>query len=371
MRSQTRSPLENNQLCGFINKLWADGWLDSFSQDHFLIRAIENRLIDFHGKEQLSQNNFNIYNFQNNVGINFAINFSNKMEHMNAVFGEKEIKHFVENQLSAGKERYNEDQFLRGLTELEVLQYFSTFAYSVNKQAFYEPPIGMNGKNPEARFIYNNSVIVDIEVKTPGFSNESIQEKLLIPTVLLDNPGRIELQSFCEEKNVKCLLPRMYKLVQFLNSAVDKFEAPTSPKHLNLLYINWSYSEFPSKSFLEAYGILFNKLTGLLNHKAIGIHCGIKEEVYSKISAVIVYTSSLNNLISQDFRYLWATRYFAIIPMNVDKKLLLRVTDMDYRRNDIPPFILADFKSKTIDEQAEEAYTCVKASEIIKNTYLR
>lgn len=371
MRSQTRSPLQDNCLCSYLNKLWMEGWLDSFAEEHFLISSIYNQLSGFHGREQLEENNLNLFSYQDNIGINFAINFSNKLEHMSKVFGEKEIKHFVENQLSAGKENYDEDQFLRGLTELEILQYYSSFVCSLNKQVHYEPKIRTNLKNPEARFIYDDNVIVDIEVKTPGFSNESIQKKLLLPTVLLDQLGLDKLQNLCKVNNVKCLLPRIYKLVDFLNSAAEKFEAPTSSKHLNLLYINWSYSEFPSKSFLEAYAILFNEFTGLLNHKEIGVRFGAKEEVYENISAVIVYTSSLNNLITQDFRYLWSTRNFSIIPIKADEQLILRATSMDYMQNVVPPLILADFKSVNIDDSVEEAYICTEAAKIIKNSYIR
>lgn len=370
MRSESESPLKNNFMCEYLNKMWKNGWLNSFSNKHFLIRAMENRIGDFVGEAQLLENNFEIYSFNNNLSINFSINLSSKLEYLSRVFDEQSISRFIKDQLSAGKSNYNEDQFFRALSEVEVLKYFSTFGYSVNKKAVYEPAIGRNGKNPEARFFYDDDVIVDVEVKTPGFSNTIINEKLLIPTVLLEDQGRL-LNTYANKNNVKCICPRIHKLVTFINSANEKFESPHSSKHLNLLYINWSYSEFPSKSYLEAYSLLHNDLNGLINHKKIGFQFGIEETAYEKISAIVVYTSSMNNLIFQDLRYLWATRNFAIIPMNVDEKLLLQVTGMDYKMNCTTPYILADFKSRNIEEMAREVRICGKANELVKQTYFK
>ena len=365
MRHETTCPLSDNFLCGFLNNIWKDGWLDCFSNDHFLIHAINDNISNYHGKKRLEENNANLFCFKSHVGMDFSINLSNKLDHLCKVFEKEQIKKFVVDQLSAGKEHYDEDQFFRALTEVEVLHFFSNYVYSVNKKCIYEPHIGINGKNPEARFIFDNKVIVDIEVKTPGFSNNDILDKLLLPTVLINNDGRNALSKLCVNRNVKCLFPRVRKLVDFLNSAASKFERPLSSMHVNLLYINWTYSEFPSKSFLEAYSILFNDLTGLLKHKEIGLQFGVSEEAYSKISAVIVYTSSLNNLVFQDFRYLWSTKNFSIIFLNGDETLITKITQMDWHLNSTAPLVLSDFKAHSIDDQVEEAYVCTKAIELI------
>lgn len=365
MRSDTPSPLKKNFLCDFLNKMWADRWLNDFSDNHFLIQAMENRLNGFVGENQLKENNFNIYNFDDNFALNFSINLSTKLYHLTKKFGEPNIKHFVEDQLSAGKVHYDEDQFFRALSEISVLNYFGTFGADVLSDAVYEPPIGQKGKNPEARFIYKDGTIVDVEVKTPGFHHEQYEEKIIIPTLLLDADGRGVLNKYCSEQNIRCIFPRVYKLIDFLNSANKKFILPKEGNQFNLLYINWTYSEFPSNSFLEAYAILANPINGILTHRNIGIKMGVHENVYDKISAVIVYTDSLNGLAFQDFRYLWALRNFAIIPVNGSDIKLLRVTDMDYKRNPYPPRLMADFKSKSLDEQVEDAVHSVQILRII------
>ena len=69
-----------------------------------------------------------------------------------------------------------------------------------------------------------------------------------------------------------------YILVEFINSATKKFNYPKKNEY-NLLYINWSYSDFPSNSFLEAWSLLTNKYNGLLTHPEIGTTLPIKEPV--------------------------------------------------------------------------------------------
>lgn len=371
MRHDIISPLKDDLFCGFLNKLWNDGWLDSYSDNHFLIRAMNNNIDSFAGRTQLEANNANLFNYGKKIGYNFAVNFSNKLSHLYNVFGEDEIRKFVIDQLSAGKDNYDEDQFFRALSEVEVLQFYSTFVYSANKICRYEPSLGENGRNPEARFIYDEKITVDIEMKTPGFSNDNKREKMLLPTVLINENGRKTIHELCSLHDYECKLPRARKIVDFINSASSKFEAPTSANHLNLLYINWSYSEFPSRGYLEAYSILYNDLTGFINHKEIGLKFGIKEEAYTNISAIIVYTSSLNNLITQDFRYLWSTRNFAIVPLNVDITLLAKITQMNYHNNKFPPYLLSTSNARSYDEQIEEAVLSTKVIQILKKDFIK
>jgi hypothetical protein len=166
-------------------------------------------------------------------------------------------------------------------------------------------------------------------------------------------------------------MPRVHKLVGFINSATEKFVLPSSNKHFNLLYINWSYSEFPSNSYLEAYSILFNDKNGLLTHKDIGIKMGVLEAAYEKISAIVVYTSSLNTIVFQDFRYLWSTRCFAIMPLQGDANQLLKITDMDYKNNRPTPHLLCDFKAKTMEEQVQVVVQSMQINQIIMENSLQ
>jgi hypothetical protein len=189
MRCDVNSPLNDNFLCEFLNKIWTEGWLDDFSDEHFLIKAMHNQVQNFVGYDQLKQNNFNIYDYSN-FSENFLVNLSHKLDHLCKIFGEKEIKRFVKTQLSAGKSNYDEDQFFRALSEIEILKYFGTFGPGKLSKAIYEPAIGINGKNPEARFYYEDEIILDVEVKTPGFSHEQYKEKIVIPSVLLNDKGK-------------------------------------------------------------------------------------------------------------------------------------------------------------------------------------
>lgn len=74
---------------------------------------------------------------------------------------------------------------------------------------------------------------------------------------------------------------------------------------MNLFYINWTFSEYPEYSFLEAASLLSNSVNGILNHREIGAAVGVKEEVYDKITALVVYTESLNGLMFNEFKYVW------------------------------------------------------------------
>lgn len=48
LRSETTFPTAfDNILCAFMKKAWENGWLDDYSYDHFLIMALENRLLCF------------------------------------------------------------------------------------------------------------------------------------------------------------------------------------------------------------------------------------------------------------------------------------------------------------------------------------
>ena len=38
-------------LCSFLKYAWEQGWLDEYSEEHFLIKAIESRLDNFVGKD--------------------------------------------------------------------------------------------------------------------------------------------------------------------------------------------------------------------------------------------------------------------------------------------------------------------------------
>lgn len=325
MYSDKPFPLDRIILTRYLERIWKSGWLDDFSEKHFLIRAIYNEISDIEWRTQLLSNNtlsrYSPINPEGEIDYNqftvhWILNFSVRLEAMDNYFGEKNIRRFIEDQLSAGKKNYDCDQFFQALSEIEILSFLCSRA---NWESItYEPPIGRNGANPEACFSGNIPlnkegdvvpVNVNVEVKTPAFPHINITpDRIILPTVLLSTAGRERMSQICKDFKFKFIQPRMTKLVDFLNSAAKKFTVPGS-QDLNLLFINWSYSDYPSNSFLEAWSLLTNEVNGLLTHPEIAmslpINNPVSKDVYEKISAVIVYTNSLEQLMFSDFRYVW------------------------------------------------------------------
>lgn len=336
-RSTVEFPQASQDLCGALNKAWSSGWLDEFADDHFLIKVIEERLDRYQGLIQLVANDARFYGINgSNFQASFCVNFSCKVARLICFFGEDRIKDFFTNQLSAGKERYDEAQFFRALSEVSILNYW----IQRSKTGEYEPRI--NGKkNPEARFICKNGVTIDIEVKTPGFHDYDFVQEFAIPTVLLNETGRERFTSFCASHNLIGTMPRVKKLVDFLNSAAQKFDAVDHNSHMNLLYVNWTFSEVLESGYEEALSILSNPINGILTKKDIGISLGVNEEVYEKITAVIVYTESLSGLMFGDFRWVWArdshnNPHFGIV-VNHNHTDIFAVTGMNpYCKQELP-----------------------------------
>lgn len=372
-RSGITSPLSNNFLCECINTMWNKGWLNEFSEDHFLIRAIQNDVNYFKNYLQMQIVNANLFDYDKNFGLNFAINFSNRFQRLINVFGEKDMERFTKDQLSAGKTNYCEDQFFRALSEINVLQYLSTYGPDRLKDAIYEPPIGGNGANPEARLIYFNDIIVDVEVKTPGFNVPTLSKNTIIPNILLNDTGRTELNKYCIDNDINCIWPRINKLKDFINSASDKFMHPTSNRHVNLLFINWTYTEFLMMGYFEPCSLLLNEKNGIFLYKDIAIRMGIKEEAFEKITAIIIYQDSLNSLLFQDFRYLWSTKCFAMLPNTnlpnnlLDIDLLLQITGMnpEDKENHHFPELMFDFEKDELESKV------IDINNIIAKSYLK
>lgn len=321
MRHDIPFPIHNDyEICHYLKNIWECGWLDEYSDEHFLIKAIENRLTTFVGYTQMLNNEPNLHGVIKAKGIidndtfnsNFCMNLSGRLACLESLFGSDHMERFIKDQLSAGKQNYNEDTFFEAVSEVSVL-YFYTFR-SRWKQALYEPPIGKSklSKNPEARFIGELSlngdaqkITINIEVKCPKFPSIENQEcKIAIPTVLLSDEGRKEIPAFCKDNGIVYISPRVMKLKDFLNSASSKFSVPQSNEY-NLLYINWSYCDFASSSFLEAWSLLTNAINGILTHPNAAQSIGVSPDVFKKITAVIIYTEALEGLMFLDFRNVW------------------------------------------------------------------
>ena len=322
--------------------------------------------------------------------LNFCINFSQKMGHLSRVFSENDIKVFMMQQLSAGKKHYDENTFFQALSEVSVLSFFASRGCWCN--AIYEPPIGNNGKNPEAKFVgavlcktplqpnqeIKQTISVNIEVKAPRFTeNTGKTSGSILPITLLSDNGRLIIPKFCEQHGLVYMSPRINKLKDFLNSAASKFSIP-GEHEFNLLYINWSYCDFPVNGFLEAWGLLTNEINGVLKYPDVAARVGIVPEVFEKITAVIVYTESLEGLMFSDFRFVWQRngagprfRMWVIDPklrrdeLSDQSDILFRITGMNPGIEEKGLF-LSDYRLETHPESPEaidtnaEIYTLIK-----------
>lgn len=401
MRSTTKFPLEAElDLCSFLKFSWENGWLDEYSNDHFLIKAIENRLVHFVAIEQLINNNINFVNMvnpdgsinSNHFNLNFCINFSRRLEGLYHDFGEDAIKRFITDQLSAGKHNYSEDAFFQALSEISILSFFTSLREWT--KIIYEPPVvnGVNNKNPEASFCgvfeckdqadshehVEKSITLNVEVKSPQFPHDShTNEKIVIPTVLLSPEGKENVKNFCKENNIRYLDPRVLKIRDFINSATSKFNIPEQDEY-NILYINWSFRDFPSNAFLEAWSLLTNEKNGILIHQKYAEEIGVNPEAFEKISAIVVYTESLEGIAFSDFRYVWqqngAGQRFRMWIINDELRQLEREGKSDIvfnitrmRPSDpLTQYVMIDGKSKNDSERVESAYLAYQLHNVIK-----
>ena len=73
-RSQHDFPAKRIDITGFLIHCWTEGWFDEYSNDHFLIKAIEDRVSDLECKTQMiSNNSLSIFSPINENG---AVDFS-------------------------------------------------------------------------------------------------------------------------------------------------------------------------------------------------------------------------------------------------------------------------------------------------------
>lgn len=118
MRHEEVFPIENTFQFEFTKYMWEQGWLDEFSEEHFLIKAIKNTLSDFKYIDYYGDNNSSIsipgidydsIHDMNMFNDTFVTNFSFRFKTLYELFGESKIKKFVKDQLSAGKSKYDEN----------------------------------------------------------------------------------------------------------------------------------------------------------------------------------------------------------------------------------------------------------------------
>ncbi len=319
---------------GVLYRLWQDGAFDEYSDDHFMIRAFNEDVEYF--KRFFKDHYINVtaasvqYRSVEVFPTNFVLNMERSFRALVWSFGYGNIQRFVKNQLSAGKKRYDEELFFEALSEIHILAFLciygamsptadEPFKYDEKGRIIrkneavpiisseYEPQL--NGKkNPEARFHYKDGTVLDVEIKTPKFSDiVDGNMPFLMPGVLLDSEGCSKLMETCKNIGIQCLLPNVSKIKDFLNSAAEKFQEPESTKHVNLLCINWTGAAVDKNDITEPLIILSNLTNGVLSNKSIAKECHISSEAINKISAIMLYKLDLGTLLFSDFRYVYST----------------------------------------------------------------
>lgn len=314
-----------------IREYWDEGIFDEYSDSHFLIQIMNGDTSLIH-RYLLDKNVYEDCQDTFSLGITFLINFTTKLKALSNYFGQKNIKDFMKNQFAAGKNNYSEDLFFEALSEIHILCYFIGFGPALIREAKYEPKLGETKKNPEARLVYENDMVLDIEVKTPRFDCTNWEKESILPLRLLSKDGVKELSQYCYDSNITCIFPRALKIKDYINSAGSKFVKPKTNKHVNLLVLNWSYSNVIYEKIQEPYSIFCNNINGIFTNINIAKQLGISMEALKKISAILIYSIPNEMLIFGDARYLFKSREYKLIinPFcdEIDEDVIWKMTRM-------------------------------------------
>lgn len=301
----------HEMLAGFLKTAQKNGLLDEYAEEHFLIQALNNIVPDFFANhEAIRKNCVNPYG-EGSVHLNFIANFSSALEQLAQNFSEKDINSFIKGQLAAGKDKYNEDQFFQAYSECLVLRFLTEYAGKLVSKATYEPKLRAKGrKNPEARIEYADGTIFDVEVKTPSFPKLiTIPERnvgVLKANTVISKAEKTAIESVCDRANIKFMMPRALKIKDFINSAANKFTHADHVDHFNILFINWTMSDFYTQGINEPIGLIANSATGVFHSKKDAKALGIETSKLKKISAIVIYRDSMDSMISSDFRWHYA-----------------------------------------------------------------
>ncbi len=358
--SEQEWPLQHNALTDTLKTMWEQGWLDEFSESHFLIRTIHSNLPEYRTKAQVSASSPELFN-DCDTPLNFIINFSSKFLHFANLCGSDNAERFVKDQLSAGKNNYSEDQFFAALHEIHVFTYLTLCG---KPSVDYEPKQGgySGKKNPEYRiknrFMIPGKVpsemlypeedyIFDVEVKSiVGQLGEMIDPKksFIIPSMAIEYSKMEDLIILCSELELQVEFPNIIQLKDFLNSAASKFTSALHKNHFNILYINWTHREIPHLNYIEPLSLLDNPINGLLRYNNIGKKFKISNDVFEKISAIFIYSYPKQALMFGDIRWVFSNKQCAtLFNQNLtqeQKSKLARILSMDPSANpQMQPFL--------------------------------
>ena len=145
MQNSLKSP--PIELCGLINdylyRAWEKGWFSSYSEDHFLLKALDGVPDLFTGYvNMLAIASGPLEHNLSSVRSSFYQALSNSLNIFENAFSEKDAKEFVVNKLSGGKANYDENQFMQALSELTVIRWFCLYTKGKEKNSvFCEPKL--------------------------------------------------------------------------------------------------------------------------------------------------------------------------------------------------------------------------------------
>ena len=287
-----------NKLTEYIERLRSEGAFNEFSSDHILIKAIKNddeaikRFCKWTPCDGFYEPN----------ALSFVSNFSQKMGYLSSVFGHNEIVEFIKVQLSAGKSNYDEKTFIQALSEIEILFFLIRWCGKV-LDAQYEPRQN-EARNPEAQIKYNDTIVINIEVKTPKFDELTIDDGfngIIQPNVCLDRSNLDKFKKILSVNKFQINWPKVCKIKDFINSAVGKFNSVDHKTQFNVLCINYSCSPWNDVALDEPEALLLNPSSGILVNEKIRETLEISKRI-DNISAFIIYKTNSQSLLFTDIR---------------------------------------------------------------------
>lgn len=337
-----------NLLTEPIYVLKDEGFFNEFSEEHFLMKLLDGKCDIFTKyREKFGQSNYQyVLGKERNDSFNFLTNFAKMIHKIESIIDKKDLKKFFDDQLSAGKENYDEDQFFRALSEMHIIKFITTF-HDVNK-VLYEPPLGKNGANPEFRAISSKGYVYDIEVKTPGFNNKKYNNPVLKPNLILSESKRRKIQMYCKENNLDFEYPRVLKIKDFINSCGHKFVKKPCENNLNILMVNWTYNDFHESNIKEPVTVLCNPVSGVFYNEEAAESIGVNIDALNKIDAIVVYRDNINTILFSDFRYNFELHSYRCLinPKNLHKdKRLFDILTMKPDNKDYVDWYPADYKN--------------------------
>lgn len=361
----------------YVEYLYDEGLMDEYSSDHFIIKALKGEMDYINKHPNLFINDY-LSLKEYDLASTFIFNFSKALWLFAQYFPKCEIENFVKNQLAAGKENYSEEQFFRAVSEIHVINYILLQTKENIKKCTYEPRL--NGQsNPEARIELKDGTIIDIEVKTPGFPETIINptKARVKPNFILEKNIQDQLIKYCKLNKLELAYPRVLKLREYIKSAAKKFNVPTGKRHYNLLFINWTYTDFPECELAEPITLLVNSVNGLfVNKKAHGL-INIKDEHINKISSIILFKDNINNLLFGRFDYHFQDKSCVLIQNQTNKQYVeTGIEDVKYLEELLNMEIynnqpLIEWWAADTEWGSEEQYVrCIKAISDIENMFL-